>query len=626
MNAGDRYGRYQIIRLIGRGAMGDVFLARDTDGGRDVALKIVYKGSEPEDRDILDAERLGAELQKRLSGVDRRVVTVNGYGEISGDLYIDMEFIEGEDLSALLARGPLHPGFAVHVARELCEMLENLSAFDTNIGDRRFSGIIHGDLKPRNVRLDRQNQVKVLDFGIAKALTHTRKYTMNMFASTAYCSPERLESQNMDAHSDLWSVGVLLYQTITNRLPFDEPSKERLERRIRSPQPPDPLPASCPEPLRRIVLKMLARDPARRYQTALEVNRDLIRFQNGQPVLAEAFHPAAQFGSNAFDSNATVRTTAPVRPAPADDRTIRSARPLIPVVKMRRGQRALGCLAAFAVTCLIIVALISIQINFWDEADKLKADLQTERVTNLDDAWTRYQALDKRMHLPLSLWGAERALKKRLIGAADETIAEYRDSDAPMVNEPQWVAARNDLSRALELSPDDNGIEGRLRLCEGHIDRIEGSGLHAAARQKRLNAAVNKFEEAAELLKHSPDPYLGLAALYIYDLNDVERAEDALNNAASHGHPMGNRERALLADGYRRRADRMWRQSRGFTRNSDQERDYLNKAKQDYVHAEDLYDKAGLFGDAARNRLKALEGEQTVDQRLDQLQGGGIAQ
>ena len=134
MNAGDRYGRYEIVRLIGRGAMGDVYLARDTETAGQVALKVVYCGPEPEDRDILEAERVGAELQKRLSAVDTRVARVNLYGEIAGDLFIEMEYVEGEDLSMVLARGPVQSGFAGHVAIELCDMLENLRIFDTDIG------------------------------------------------------------------------------------------------------------------------------------------------------------------------------------------------------------------------------------------------------------------------------------------------------------------------------------------------------------------------------------------------------------------------------------------------------------------------------------------------------------
>jgi tetratricopeptide (TPR) repeat protein len=545
---------------------------------------------------------------------------VNTYGEMAGDLFIDMEFIDGEDLSALVARGPVNPGFAVHVARELCEMLENLRAFTTTIGDRQFHGVIHGDLKPRNIRINKQNQVKVLDFGIAKALTHTHKYTTNLFASTAYCSPERLQTQNMDTHSDLWSVGVLLYQMIAHRLPFDEPTKESLERRIRGPQPPGPLPSSCPEPLRRVVFKMLARNPARRYQTPLEASEDLARFQKGQPVLAETFQPP-----DLFDSNATVRTT-PVRETPADDRTVRSPRVSPPPPRPKRSYRVPGCVAVAGTAFLILLAFCLVQINFWNAAGQLKTDLQTERIADLEQAWTQYQTLNKRAHLSVFLWGAERALKKRLMAAADETISEYRNNDSPSVREPQWVQARSYLARALELAPDDSGIKARLRLCEAHIDRIEAGALRASARQKRLNEAVNKFVQASELVKRWPDPYLGLASVYIYDLNDVERAEDALKKAAHYGHPEGKREIAQLGDGYRRLADRLWRQSRGLTQMPGEERDYLEKARQDYLHAEDLYRKAGLFGDAARNRLQVIQAEQRIEQRLSELDGNTVAQ
>jgi serine/threonine protein kinase len=608
VNGGDRFGRYQIVRLIGRGAMGEVYLARDTEAGAEVALKVVYKGPDPEDEDVMDAERLGAELQKRLSGADKRVVTVNQYGEIGGDLFIEMEFIAGEDLSTVMARGPVKPGFAVHVAAELCAMLENLGAFTTAIGDRKFVGIIHGDLKPRNVRLNQQNEVKVLDFGIAKALSDTRRSTTNLFASTAYCSPERLETQNMDTHSDLWSVGVLLYQMIAGRLPFNEPSKERLERRIRSSQVPDALPWSCPPPLRRIIQRMLARDPAQRYQTAREVNEDLLRFQNGHAV-------------SAGDDDATVRTSAPPIPV-GDDDTVRSSPIPPPLPEPARHYRANRSVLMFGVVCLLAVTFVAMQLRFWDDADKLKTDLQSERITNLDDAWTRYQALVKRTHLGLLSWGARSALEKRLIAAADEPIVEFRNNDAPAVYKPEWMKAHSYLQRALELDPDDTAVKGRLRLCEGHVARIDASGLRPAARQKQVNTAMNKFDEAAELLKHSPDPYLGLARLYAYEVKDVDKATEALNKAEQNGHPIGKRETAELGDVYRSRADRFWYQSRGMARSLGKERDSLEQARQDYIRAQDLYQQAGLFGDAARNQLQALQGQQRVEQRLSQLHGG----
>lgn len=619
MNPGDRFGPYLINKLIGRGAMGDVYLAQQMQTNRAVALKIVNKVN---DREVLQAERVGAELQRRLRGTDSRVVAVNAYGEIAGDLFIEMEFIEGEDVSALIKRGPVNPSFAAHVARELCEMLENLRAFTTTIGNQRFTGLVHGDLKPGNVRIDRQNRVRVLDFGIAKALTQTRKYTMNVFASTAYCSPERIESQNMDTQSDLWSVGVLLYQMVAARLPFDEVNKERLERRIRSAEPPPSLPSSCPEPLRRVISKMLARDAAQRYQTPLEASQDLARFQQGQPVSAQEIRPI-----ETFENDATIRTAPPISQSGADDRTVRSTRVSVPPIRssMRR-HKVSGCLLAPAIAGLLVFIYCAVQVNFWNAADKLKTDLQAERLGNLDQAWTEYQALNKRSHLPVLLWGAERALRNRLVTAADETISEYRNNDAPAVYEPQWIQARTHAARALELKPSDNAIKGRLRLCEAHIDRIEAAGLRGAPRQKMANAAVNKFYEAADLLKHSPDPYLGLANVYIYDFSDLDRAEEALKKAAHYGYHMGNRETAQLADGYRRRADRMWRQSRGLTQMSDQERDYLDRAKQDYLRAENLYGRVGLFGDTPRSKLQTIQSERKVEERLSQLDTGGSRQ
>jgi Protein kinase domain len=621
MNAGDRYGRYEIVRLIGRGAMGLVYLARDTELNRQVALKVVQI-VDAGDQDILDAERVGAELEKRLASVDKRVVPVNRYGNIGTDLFIEMEYIEGEDLSALIDRGPLQPGFAVHIATELCDLLENLRTFTTEIGGRQFSGVVHGDLKPKNIRINSQNYVMVLDFGIAKALAETRGFTTNLFASTAYCSPERLDTQHIDRHSDLWSVGVLLYQMISGRLPFDAPTRERMERRIRSYDGPDPLPESCPAPLSLIIRKMLARNPEYRYQSAMEAKADLIRFRNGEPVLAAIPDP-----------DATARTTVPFAEEPADaDRTIRTTTPTRDskpgrlATESRRSRVAMGCLAPVGVAAIAGLIFLYLQVHFSDEAGKLKADLQAEKIRNVDDGWDRYEKLANRVHMPFLLWGAKSALKNRLVSAADAEITEYRDNDAPAVYEAQWAKARDQLSKAMELDPEDKNIRGRLRICEGHLDRINAGRFHAAARQKWLNAAVMKFDEAAQLLKRSPDPYLGLARLYVYDLNDVEKAEEALKKADEYGHPMGRREISQLADGYRRRADRIWRESRNFTQLPNQERDYLDKARQDYVHAEDLYTKAGMFGDSLRNQVAAIQGQQRVEQRLMELQSGVSAQ
>jgi hypothetical protein len=360
---------------------------------------------------------------------------------------------------------------------------------------------------------------------------------------------------------------------------------------------------------------MLTAHPGSRYQSPTEVKADLIRFQNGEPVQAQA------------DPEATTRTAVPLSEEELDpDRTVRTARPAAPKVipmtaEAQRSRMIMGCLVAVGIATLTGVIFLWSQFRFSDRASKLKTDLQAEKIANLDDAWTEYQTLNNRAHMPFLLWGTKSALKNRLLSSAEAVIAEYRDNDAPAVYEATWTKARDQLSKAMELDPDDKSVRGALRITEGHLDRIIAERSRGAVRQKWLNAALMKFEEAAQLLKRSPDPYLGLARIYVYDTNDLDKAEEALRKAEDYGHPMGKREISQLADGYRRRGDRIWRESRSFTDLPNQERDYLGKAKQDYKHAEELYSKVGLFGDALRNQVAAIQGEQRIDQRLSQMSG-----
>ena len=626
MRLADQFGPYRILRMLGRGAMGEVYLAEH--GGAPVAIKAVYHGPDPEDEQVLEAERTGAELQQKLASVDPRVVGVNGFGLIQDYLVIEMEYIEGEDLSTIMARGPLGPGRAAVIGVELCEMLENLQAFATTVGDQHFVGVVHGDLKPRNIRVHTSGRIKVMDFGIAKALSYTRKYTHNVFASTAYCSPERLETQSMDAQSDLWSVGVLLYQMVAGRLPFDERTKEQLERRIRSFQPPDPLPPECPASLCDIIFTMLARDPERRIPTAGEAGGDLERFINGQPVLARPPEPSS------CENDATVRTMAAGvgDVAVADERTVRTSdprkapgaapkvRPALQRLTSSHRTLRLGCLAIFAFLAVASAVLMAQQVWVWNSAKKLKADLENGQISDLGKAWERYMQIQEHSHLPFLLWGVRGPLKARLMASGDETVREYRDAETPTVRESQWRQARDHFSRALQIDPGDKAVQGRVRLCEGHLERINARG---TSRMKRLNMAVVRFNQAAELLSKSPDPYLGLARIYVYDLNDVDKAEDALEKASKYGHPAGNREKAQLADGYRQRADRTWRESRRLVSTPDHEKEYLEKAKKDYLQAIDLYQRIGLWGNSLERRMQALQALEAVEKRLQELRKGG---
>jgi len=213
------FGRYQIIRKLAGGGMGRVFLAYDPVLNRQVGLKLIDAGGDRDSLDVIAAERRGAVLQDQLAKREAsgRVAQIFDVGEREGYFYIAMEYIEGEDLSELVSRGPLPPDRAVSIALDILDVLVKAHSFQTVIEERAHRGIIHGDIKPRNIRITSAGHVKVLDFGIAKAVSMTRSITFNQFGSVPYSSPERLQTGDMDARSDVWSVAIVLFEMLTGK-------------------------------------------------------------------------------------------------------------------------------------------------------------------------------------------------------------------------------------------------------------------------------------------------------------------------------------------------------------------------------------------------------------------------
>ena len=655
-------GPYEILRQIGHGGMAVVFLAIDTRVNQHVALKLVQQGSDREAQEIVDAERFGAELQKQFSERGSYVPAVYGYGvdEDSGYFYVAMEYLDGENLSELIARGPLPADRAAEIGRDLARFLEDAHAFETVVNGRSVQSLLHLDLKPRNVRITSKHKVKVLDFGTAKALSLSRKVTRNDFGSVAYLSPERLETGEVDARADLWALGVVLYEMLCGTPPFQAGDTRRLERLIMSRRPPASLDGHCPPGLAAIASRLLDPQQSERYASAREIRDDLERFRSGQRTQAEQLGWPARAASD----DATRRTSqpAPGRSAEVvsggsridsdDEKTRRTVAPrpavAVPPLPLSGGARPAGMPAPHidavppasnarlqtppsrtyrlfkAALLLIALGLTVNEISVGSDAGRLANQVSTHGFEQLPTAWGQYRDLEDRSQLHFGIHGLRESLVERTTALADRVIANYR-TPTPTVREAQWMEARDALSQALAVVGDRGRLRAMLRYCEGHLHRINGEAQKQRGDgdggQEAFAEAVVAFREAAELRMNWVDPFLGLARTFILGLEEVELGADALERAQEIRQPpgqdwvMSDREWAVLGDGYRTRGNTLVR-SAAQLRGLPQEREYLGRAAESYRLALAEYAKASGFGTVAQSIGRTQRALQQVEERL----------
>jgi serine/threonine protein kinase len=627
-----RVGPYEILEEIGRGGMAVVFLATDSRTNHRVALKLVPTGNDREAREVLDAERWGAKLQEQFCRASRHVPAVYEHNTDGRYFYIAMEYLDGRNLSEVITDGPLRPERAVAIAIQLCRFLEAAHGFEATIDGRQLRSLLHGDLKPRNIRVLWRDQIKVLDFGIAKALSLSRKVTRNDFGSVAYLSPERLESGDIDAHADFWAVGVLLYEMVSGVQPFRAPDTRRLEQRIRSLQPAAPLDAACSPGLQAVIAKLLAGKQTDRYSTPKAIREDLECLESGAPTEAER----TGWPGRAHDEPATRRTRSPAEsdeeatrrtsealtgPAAAlSSVNGRSAVPA-PTPGMARKIGRVGRYLLRTVLLLIAIAIVGNEARVATLAGRRAAAVPTQDLEELDETWRQYDLLRGRSSLRFGLVGLERALAAQTAIAADRVIGNYR-TPLPTVREAQWRMAREALAHAVSVKPGDTDLKAALRYCDGHLHRINGEARknrkQLVEAQREFMDAVTAFREAAELRPNWPDPFLGLTRTFIYGLEDVDRGADALKQAQRFGYTPGDRETAQLADGYRARAETLARTARTLSGMA-QEQEYLTRAAEAYRQALGLYATVPGFAGVARNLRGAQRGLAQVEQRIADL-------
>jgi hypothetical protein len=643
-------GKFEILRKLGRGGMADVYLAQDAEAQRQVALKLLEIGTDQDSQDALAAERHGAILQSRLCGIDPHVATVYEYGDSDRFFFISMEHIDGDDLSTVLRLGPLVPGRAIDIAIEVCSLLVTAHALQLTVEGEPHRSVIHGDIKPRNIRISPDGRVKVLDFGIAKALSLTRKLTRNDFGSVAYASPERLESGEVDVHSDLWSLGVVLYEMLAGRQPYQEATTRRLEEAIRSRRAPPPLPPSCPTAVQRVVSRALAPDLARRYPTATDFQADLIALRENRPTIAD-IDPIV-----VHDPDAT-RRTGPVRrdPPAADDgdatrRTVppppvplpAASQPAAVAGKAATGKAPAAAAAVAAgktkdatpkrrswlgrpVRLVLLFMLVTVawrEMRALDAADRLRQALPSTQRSDMDDIWRDFRTLVDRSPFGIAVSNVREPVRDRLIDFADRIIDSYR-TDHASVRERDWEEARTHLTRALSIAGDSR-VRARLRYADGHLARINGDARAVKRAQEArayYNDAVVAFEDAARLNSRWADPHLGLARVYFYGLDDVDKGVEALGAAQKAGFRLGARETAQRAEAYRRLGERLWRESTSI-KGLPQEDDVLDRAAEADREALKLYSAIIGYGDAAAQVTRTQRHLRTIEDRKVELEEG----
>jgi eukaryotic-like serine/threonine-protein kinase len=268
-------GRYQVIEELGRGGMGRVYKVFDTEVQEKVALKLL-KPDIAGDREATDRFRNELKLARKIR--HPRVCQMFDFNAHEGTPFITMEYVAGEDLKSMIRMShQLSVGTAIHVARQLCE----------GLAEAHRLGVVHRDLKPQNVMIDRDGDARIMDFGIARSLEAKGVTGSGVIVGTPeYMSPEQVEAREVDQRSDIYSLGVILYEMLTGRVPFegDTPLSVAMKQKTETPQPPAELNAQIPPDLSGVILKCLEKDKAGRYQNAGELLADLDRIQATFPA------------------------------------------------------------------------------------------------------------------------------------------------------------------------------------------------------------------------------------------------------------------------------------------------------------------------------------------------------
>ncbi len=630
--AGETFARrYQVIEDLGKGGMGRVYKVFDTEVREKLALKILNPEIAADEATI---ERFRNELKLARTISHRNICRMHDLGREESTYYITMEYVAGEDLKSFIHRvGALPVGKAVGIARQVAEGLE----------EAHRAGVIHRDLKPHNIMIDRDGNARIMDFGIARSVKGKGITGANVIVGTPeYMSPEQVDGKEAGPGADIYALGIVLFEMLTGRLPFEGETPLAVAVKQKSETPPDPraMNAQVPDDLARAVLKCLDKSPAKRFASAAELLAELARIEKSLPTTTT---PLA-FRKPATSKQITVRLPSKKVWIPALDGLIAVAAFLLWQLIPERASAKRS------------IAVMGFKNQTGDAAfDYLQETIPNLLITSLEQSghfrvttWQRlrdlfHQAgkdqasavLDEDAIFEICRAEGIETLAVGFFTKAGETfVTDVKVLDAATKQPLKTAQARGDgpgsilktqideisrsVSRGIGLPP--LKIErAQPKIADLTTNSIEAYNLFLRGRdeiERFFSAdARRSLERAVEL-----DPSFAIAWLYLSracnELSDTKARDEALQKAKQHSAKASERERLYIAARY----------ARGIERNSEARHRILQEfvaryPTDKYAHSElAFYDQErGLLPEAIAEYEKALALDPDFGEALNQV-------
>jgi hypothetical protein len=618
---------------IGRGQFGTVFRARRRGDGAVVALKLILHDGDNGGGTIA-AERHGAILQQEFAARHGMVPAVFEFGPDGTDFYIAMELVEGPSLEERLRGGGLGYDEAVGHALWLCDFLDRAHAFSVTVEQQPYR-LLHNDLKPAHLKIEPTGERKVLDFGMAKVLEETRELATDVGRTIAYAAPERLRSEHVNVHADFWSLGVMLYEMVSGHRPYPALEGPRLRRHlyaaITNNAPRASLPPDCPLHLQAIIHRLLAFQPAHRYQTAAAIRADLQRYADHEtPVAAQYFDTPATLpvmhaaGVGVVGTEPVPMTELPLTPVVAPTDPVPAGQPAVqsPVVappvsvaaeQPRRRYRVVARRLVNAIAAAALIGVVTTEGVAWLFAERFRDSIAAIDERSVTSSHAAYRGVARLALFDLGLrLRVNRPLTAALENIGDRVVADYR-REVPTMGAEEWRQAAEAFAWARRLARRDSGVLSKQLTAEGHVRRLAAQRARPPSTAMAQTALV-RFRDAASSDPDAFDPYIGMAVTQLYVLGDVDGALQSLDAAVTRGYTATRRDTALVGDAYMRRA--LLGRRRAALLTGEERQGALARTRSDLEHCVASFEQIVEFGNAARHLESCKTQIRQISQQL----------